>query len=287
MSQSRSEFVRLRGLRLHVRRWGDEARPALFLLHGWFDVSASFEFLVQPLLADFQVLAPDWRGFGLSEWPQDGYWFPDYIADLEALLDHYGPQPQRLIGHSMGGQAASLYAGLRPQRLRRLALLDTLLLPDTAPELAPARLRQWLDELRRDPVDPTYDGFDELAARVRRQHPRLDPSRALFVARCWGAARADGRIGLLADPRHRRTSAMLYRAAESKAVWREVSAPTLFLDGADSPLRKRLGEQELAERRACFRDRREIVLADCGHMLHFDAPQAAGEALRAFFLEQS
>ena len=146
---SRSEFVQLRGLRYHVRRWGAPDAPMLFLLHGWLDVSATFHDLVLPLLPDWQVLAPDWRGFGLSEWPQDGYWFADYLGDLEALLDHYAPEGAvRLIGHSLGAQIASIYSGLRPQRVGELALLDGLFMRDQPPEQTPKKLRQWLDELR-------------------------------------------------------------------------------------------------------------------------------------------
>ena len=97
-----SEFVALRGLRLHVRCWGDPAlatptRPPLVLLHGWMDVGASFQFVVDALAAiegeSRCVIAPDWRGFGLSErCASDTYWFPDYLADLDALLDRLVPE---------------------------------------------------------------------------------------------------------------------------------------------------------------------------------------------------
>ncbi|MGZ2874013.1 alpha/beta fold hydrolase, partial [Pseudomonas aeruginosa] len=68
LQESRSEFLRIRGLRYHVRRWGDADKPPLVLLHGWLDVSETFHFMVQPLLERWQVIAPDWRGFGYSEW---------------------------------------------------------------------------------------------------------------------------------------------------------------------------------------------------------------------------
>src|SRR3954454_866662 len=90
MKPSQSEFIIIRGLRYHVRTWGDARRPTLFMLHGWMDVSASFQFLVDALGADWHVIAPDWRGFGLSDRSRDGvYWFPDYFADLEALLSRF------------------------------------------------------------------------------------------------------------------------------------------------------------------------------------------------------
>ncbi len=106
---SRSEFLHARGLRHHIRRWGPADAEPLFLGHGYLDVSATFEPLAAELVrlgaGRWQVLAPDWRGFGDSEWPQDGYWFQDYVADLDAIVDHYAPgSALTLIGHSMGAQ---------------------------------------------------------------------------------------------------------------------------------------------------------------------------------------
>ena len=299
LSSSRSDFVTVRGLRYHVRHWSEEPRhghasdakhtspkPMLFLLHGWLDVSATFHDLVLPLLDRWQVLAPDWRGFGLSEWPQDGYWFPDYLGDLDALLDHYAPDTAvDIIGHSLGAQVLSAYAGLRPDRVGRMALLDGLFLPEHEPETAPRRLTRWLDEIRQAPRDPRYDSFEQLAERVRRLHPRLSTERALFVARCWGYVDDGGRIGLRADPRHRRIFATLYRAAESKAIWRQVTARTLFIDAGLSELHGGITRQERGDRLACFADRQEVTIEDCGHMLHFEAPERTAALLRAFFSE--
>src|SRR3954468_12382128 len=125
MKLSRSEFVDIRGLRYHVRTWGDARAPKIFLLHGWMDVSASFQFLVDCFKRDWYVIAPDWRGFGLTAWAPGGYWFPDYYADLDALLDLYEPNsPCRLVAHSMGGNVATTYAGMRPHRVAKLVWLE-------------------------------------------------------------------------------------------------------------------------------------------------------------------
>jgi hypothetical protein len=101
---SRSEFITLRGLRTHVRQWGAGA-PKLFMLHGWMDVAASFQFLVDAFQRDWHVIAMDWRGFGETDHPTRypgtaSYWFPDYVADLEADR----PLPARRTGGSGGAQ---------------------------------------------------------------------------------------------------------------------------------------------------------------------------------------
>lgn len=301
---SRSEFINVRGLRYHVRRWssasikvaphaaigaeiGAAIAPKLFLCHGWLDVSGTFDPLVQMLLAacpvPLEVLAPDWRGFGHTAWPQDGYWFYDYVADLEALIDQYSPDaPVLLVGHSMGGQAASLYAGLRPRRVQQLVLLDSLFLPDMPPERAPTRFRKWLDQLRDPPTQKTYASFEELAKRVRISHPRLTPERSLFIAHCWGREDGHGRILLCADPKHRLSGPGLYRAAESESVWREVLAPTLFIDSGESEFASSISDEEMAQRRGCFRNHRQTRIEGAGHMLHFDAPEATAHAIAAF-----
>src|SRR6266436_2357294 len=143
MKPSQSEFVQIRGLRYHCRCWGDKKAPKLFMLHGWMDVSASFQFLVDALRRDWRVIAPDWRGFGLSEWAKsDGYWFPDYFADLDRLLDHFQPEaPVILIGHSMGGNAAAMLADIPPVRVASLFIRDVFVLTGTRREKAPSATR--------------------------------------------------------------------------------------------------------------------------------------------------
>src|SRR5262245_46788837 len=107
---STSHWLDLRGLRYHLRTWGSSQltrpeRPPLVLLHGWMDVSASFQFVVDAFTEDRFIVAPDWRGFGLTDGPStDSYWFPDYLGDLEFILDHVACNiPVDLVGHSMGG----------------------------------------------------------------------------------------------------------------------------------------------------------------------------------------
>ena len=86
MLPSTTECIEIRGLRYNVRQWGPADAPPVFLLHGWMDASATFQFVVDALRQDWHVIAPDWRGYGASEWLGRPYWFPDYYADLDALL---------------------------------------------------------------------------------------------------------------------------------------------------------------------------------------------------------
>jgi pimeloyl-ACP methyl ester carboxylesterase len=284
---SRSEFLTVRGLKYHIRRWGSGDAPLLYILHGLLDVSETFQLLVDALARDWNVIAPDWRGCGLTEWPQDGYWFPDYLGDLEQVVNHYsGNQPALFVGHSMGGQAASLYAGIRPERVKRLVLLDSLNVPERPIETLPKRFRRWLDEIAEPPQNKTYETFEQLAVRVRHHNPKLTEARAAFVARCWGRETSPGHIELLGDPKHRMNMPGLYKSAESMVVWREITAPVLFIDGGDSWMGKLLGTEEIGRRRSVFRDHQTHDLPGIGHMIHHEAPEQAA-VLIEHFLTQS
>jgi len=287
MRASRSEFLPIRGLRYHLRHWGEPEAPRLYLLHGLLDVSASMQLLVDELRQDWHIIAPDWRGCGLTEWPQDGYWFPDYIADLDAIVSqHSGDAPTCFVGHSLGGHAASLYAGIRPARIARLVILDSLAVPDMPAELAPKRFDRWLKELADPPQNKTYTSFAELAARILHRHQKLTPERAEFVARCWGRENGSGQIELLGDPKHRLRMPTLYRAAESIAIWQQVSAPVLCIDAGDSWLDKMLPAEEKKQRRAALRQLETVVVPGASHMLHHDHPAETAALIEAF-LEKS
>jgi len=284
-----SIFVSIRSLRYHCRCWGDPAHPLLFMLHGWMDVSASFQFLVDSLAGNWRVVAPDWRGFGLSDWGNAGsYWFPDYLADLDALLEHFAPnEPVRLVGHSMGGNVACLYAGARPERIGQLVNLEGFGLVASDPQSAPRRYEKWLEELVREHRFRDYAGFDELAARLIENNPRLTEARAGFLAQHWGAAQTGGRVRLRSDPRHKIVNPVLYRLEEAEACWRRVTAPVLWVEAefTETPQRLKLDEAALAARRRCFGRLTYRKIANAGHMLHHDQPEALAAVIEEFLHE--
>ena len=285
---SNSQFLDIRGLRSHIRTWGEASAPKLVLLHGWMDISASWQFMVDELKHDWYVIAPDWRGFGKSAWCKTGYWFPDYYADLDALLQHFSPhQAVNLVGHSMGGNIACIYAGVRPQRVRRLISMEGFGLPASNPDEAPARIAQWLEAWRKPPAFKPYATLDELAARIRTSSTRLGAGQAHFLAKEHALLTPDGQVIFSSDAFHKAANPMLYRLEDAKACWRNISAPTLWMIGSDSDLMKRLygaGHEALVERAACFADLKQITLANAGHMLHHDEALACARALEEFLL---
>jgi len=293
MKPSRSEFLSIRKLRYHVRHWGDPAAPKLFMMHGWMDVSASFQFVVDHLQQDWHVIAPDWRGFGLTERAlADTYWHPDYLADLDALLQHYAPdEAVNLIGHSMGGNIVGLYAGVRPHRVAKLINLEGFGLPSTKPEQAPGRLATWLDELQLAAPLRTYDSLAAVAARLQKTNPRLNNERAAFLAPHWARQLDDGVWEVLGDPAHKNVNPILYRVDEVTACWQQIAAPVLWVEAAHTDIWRWFGlnallREEIDRRITYLRDVRVEIIPDAGHMLHHDQPALLAAAIEGFLNEQ-
>lgn len=288
-----TEFVAVRGLRYRLQRWGTPngtSRP-LLMLHGWMDVGASFQFVVDALVGDRPVLAPDWRGFGgTAPLPgTDSYWLPDYLADLDALVDLLSPDaPVDLVGHSMGGNVAMVYAGVRPHRVRRLVNLEGFGLPQTRPTQAPTRYAAWLDDLKQPAQLRDYASLDEVADRLRRNNPRLTPARADWLAPHWARHDPDrDRWVVQGDPAHKRTNPVLYRAEEAVACWARIEAPVLWIEARQTDVAKFWGDRypraEFEQRMNAVPRLERLLIDNAGHMLHHDQPEAVARALEAFF----
>lgn len=293
-----SEFTPVRNLKYHVLRWGEPraSLPPLVLMHGWMDVAASYQFMVDAFSADFlrgrSIIAADWRGFGLTECPgHDNYWFPDYLADLDGLLDHYaGDQPVDLVGHSMGGNVVMLYAGVRPQRIRRLVNLEGFGMPATRPEKAPKRYAQWLDELkglhRGEMALKTYADADGVARRLTKTNPRLSEDKAQWLARQWARPNAQGQWEILGDAAHKIVNAQLYRVDEVLACFAQISAPVLSVEASDNQMDQwwqgKYTLAEFHERLKSVRDLQQAVIQDAGHMLHHDQPERLAALIEDF-----
>jgi pimeloyl-ACP methyl ester carboxylesterase len=289
---SRSEFIDVRGLRYHLRCWGEPAgaRHTLVMLHGWMDVSASFQFVVDALGDGWRVIAPDWRGYGLTERsPADSYWFPDYLADLERILDAVARDPAVLVGHSMGGNLALLYAGIRPGRVRAVVNLEGFGLRETRAAQAPGRYAQWLDELQAGAALRDYASAADVVARLRRNNPRLTAARAEFLARHWAQQQPDGRWAVAGDPAHRIVNPVLYRLDEVLACWARIACPVLWVRADDTDVLRHVADdpaaalREVERRRAAIADVEEVVIEDAGHRVHHDQPERLAQVIRGFF----
>ena len=295
---STSTFVSLRGCRYHLLQWGhaDTSEPPLVLAHGWMDVGASWQFMVDALSDAFvqkrRIIAFDWRGYGLTESPPtDSYWFPDYLGDLDALLDILSPSgPIDLVGHSMGGNVVMMYAGVRPDRIRKLINLEGFGMAATRPAQAPGRLGQWLDELcqhREGAMDlKPYADAAAVADRLVKTNPRLPRDKAEWLARHWARPDAKGQWRILGDAAHKIINPYLYRVEEAQEIFKRITAPVLAVEASDDSLTQwwkgKYTLEEYHQRLQAVATHRIAKIEDAGHMLHHDQPQALAHALEDF-----
>ncbi|MBC7603013.1 MAG: alpha/beta hydrolase [Ramlibacter sp.] len=291
---ARSEFVPIRNLKYHVLVWGEPApgKVPLVLVHGWMDVAASYQFVVDALAQDHYVIAPDWRGYGLTEGaPVDNYWIPDYLADLDFLLDHYSPDaPVNLVGHSLGGNVVMLYAGSRPERVRRLVNLEGFGMAATKPSHAPKRYAKWMDELRAfhrgEMALKPYDSAAGVAARLMKTNKRLSQDKADWLAVEWAQPDNAGKWRILGDPAHKITNAQLFRVDEVLEIYKSITAPTLAVESSENSLDQWWqGKYSLAEYHERLKSVPNVRISrveDAGHMLHHDQPQQVAALIEEF-----
>ncbi|MFY9326920.1 MAG: alpha/beta hydrolase [Georgfuchsia sp.] len=255
------------------------------LLHGWGDISASWQFVVDELRRDWRVIAPDWRGFGKSEWQGEPYFFPSYLADLDAMLDHYSPgRAVPVVGHSMGGNIVSLYAGVFPSRITHIVNLEGFGMSRTSPEEAPDRYGAWLSKLKQPQAFRGYTDRDDLVARLCDDNPRLMPDQAKFLAAHIGVENGSGGIDIAIDPVHQLNNPVLYRLEEAMACWRRITAPVLLVTGADSIITRKFFPpgSDGRERFKAYPNFKETNLADSGHNMHHDQPAAVARLIEDF-----
>ena len=298
---SRSEFVPIRGLNYHVRVWpgNNTELSKLVLVHGWMDVAASYQFMVDALSDAFAdgrtIVAPDWRGFGetpsAAAGQTDTFWFADYLADLDFLLDHYAKdQCVDLVGHSMGGNVAMMYAGIRPARIRRLVNLEGFGMPAKDPALAPARYAKWMDELktlrRGELTLKAYDQLEGVAQRLMKTNRRLPEDKAHWLASHWSRPNSAGKWEILGEAGHKVGSANLYRVEEALAIYRLITAPVLAVEATDDSMslwwKGQYSLDEYHERLKQVPQARVALIEDAGHMLHHDQPAELAQLIEDF-----
>lgn len=283
--QSRTKTLPIRGFKYNVREWGDDGAPLLVLLHGHRDASITFQFVVDQFARDWHVVSPDWRGFGQTAWAPHGYWHQDYLADLDALLEIISPDATvRLAGHSLGGNMANIYAGVRPDRVARVASLDGFGLRTKTAEDTPAHLSKFLAAWREKmPQARPYASVEEMADRLMKANARLDRPRALFLAKHQHRVGDDGKLRWCFDPAHARPFATLHRVDEWAACWRAITCPALWI-GSEQVFPPSMRGDSLS-----FEWRLEQVpdvtfhrIEGTGHNIHHDAPDTVARLIEDF-----
>lgn len=274
-------FLELAGSRAAARVYGPAGAPTVLALHGWLDNCASFAPLAAAL-AEFRLVALDFPGHGWSDPLAAGpaYHFVDYVSFVSEALDVLKLERVILLGHSMGGGVASLFAGAFPERVEKLALLEGLGPISAESDTGPERLRKAIEERRIKKPEPVYSSID-LAATVRARVGRLSVECArLLVER--NLKPVDGGFAWRTDPRLKLSSPLRMTEAQVRAFLERISAPSLFIYGRDTEF----GEygRMLFDRTRVTPGMRTAELPG-GHHMHMEHPVETAAALREFFAQ--
>ncbi|HET6344475.1 MAG TPA: alpha/beta hydrolase [Myxococcota bacterium] len=268
------------GLSLAAKAWGPVEAPPLLALHGWLDNAESFT----PLSACLQrrrLVALDLPGHGASQHrsPDAAYHFIDWIPAVMGAVRALGWETFDLVGHSLGAGIAMAVAGTYPDRVRRLALIDSIGPLTATPEQVPERLARHVEEsLQRSLQERRpYATLETMAATLAKVVPRLSAASArLLVSR--GSRPVNGGYTWAADNRLRGTSAARLTEAQVEVFLRRIACPVLHVHAPDG---YPVPTADLVRREACVARLRRLELAG-GHHVHMERPEAVGEALSSF-----
>ena len=159
-------------------------------------------------------------------------------------------------------------------------------MPATQPQQAPARLAQWMDELKKPERLRPLRSRAALAERLMANDPLLSADKADWLAPHWGQPMADGSWVLQADPAHKRINPVLYQVPEVLASWACITAPVLWVEGDSSQPERHWGNRyskaEFHQRLSHVKTVQRECLSGAGHMLHHDQPEALARLLSAF-----
>lgn len=281
MHAPRKSFLSVNGIRHCIREWGGPALRPILLLHGHLDSSASFQFLADELAGDYRIVAPDLRGFGETRWAASGYSFEDYLADIDAIVEQLFCEPVTVVGHSLGGNLAMMFTGIRHEKVNAVVSLDGFGMSDLDAHMITAHYRRWLDAKRTPPRGQSLQSLEDAARRLMSANSNLSEDKARFLAKHL-TKKAEGKLTWRFDPAHRGPFPRPYRSSDWLQTTQEIKVPVLWI-GSDQPyppsiaLKPPTLDDRIRLSGACFHR-----VSGASHNLHHDAPELVAAYLLKF-----
>lgn len=271
------------GLRLNVLEYPAPApdAPTVLIQHGYLDFAEAWRPVAERLTDGYRVLLADARGHGDSDHVGRGgyYHFPDYVGDLAAIIHALSPDGVHLVGHSMGGMIVSYYAGTFPERVHSLTSIEGLGPPAAEPDHAPGRMAAWIQDRERlaQRHPRRFADITEICDRLKRAQPRIRDDLLPDLARAAVQLDDSGGYRWKFDPLHQTRSPMPFYLDHAAAFWKRIPRPRLLITASDS-----LFGRIATDRVTLFDPDRTIEMSDCGHMVHYEAPERLADELRSF-----
>jgi pimeloyl-ACP methyl ester carboxylesterase len=285
-----SQFYYSHRLKLHFWDWGDGGdtnRPNLILVHGGMDHARSWDRIAEAFLDDFRVLAPDLRGHGDSQWALGAmYSIAEYVLDISALADIVGRFPLYIVGHSLGAAIVLQYAGVYPDRVKKLVAIEGISPPPgiETPRPVHERLKDWMEAMRdyEKRVPHKYSGLDAAYERMHKANPYLTREMACHLTLFGSNWNPDGTLVWKFDNFVRAFSPYVFNMADACEIWNQIQCPVLLFRGLDGWTE----DPYIAGRINAIANHRLVNVPNAGHWLHHDQPDFFIRETRDFFREQ-
>jgi esterase len=268
LMQPESKFITVNGLKLHYLHWGNPRTAPMLLLHGLCSNAHYWDFFARSMEPDSQVLAVDQRGHGDSSWAES-YSFREYIHDLEAFVAELELNNMVLIGHSMGGINAIIYAARHPDQVDRLVIVD--IGPEIAAAGAERMQKEWANE-------PESFSSEEAAIQYKRQiQPRYSDAFIRHHMKHSLKHDAAGRLVFKYDK-------ALFKTELTSPEWlweyvEQVICPTLIVHGEESDFLLAGAAKSLGSTLAFGS---VVDIEHASHSVPGDNPEAFEAAVRQF-----
>ncbi|MEQ9519415.1 MAG: alpha/beta hydrolase [Parvibaculum sp.] len=276
-------------LRLHYVDWGNEEAEPLLLIHGGRDHCRNWDWVADAFREDYHIIAPDLRGHGDSQWMMGGtYDLTDFVYDIAQLIHQKKLNPITIIAHSMGGAVALRYAGLYPETVKKLVVIEGLgpspkMIADREQKPLHERTRSWVDQMRqlssRQPR--RYESILDAFKRMQDENPHLSPERARHLTIHGVSQNEDGTYSWKFDNYVRAFSPAGFNPEESQSIWSRIDCPTLLIRGTESWA----SDPEKDGRASHFKNARVVNIEKAGHWVHHDQLGEFLDLTRGFLAE--
>jgi pimeloyl-ACP methyl ester carboxylesterase len=280
-----SHFFYSDRLKLQFWDFGTEGKPPLILVHGGLDHARNWDWVAKALREDFHVYALDLRGHGNSAWaPGALYSIAEHVLDLSVLADIIREFPVNIIGHSLGAITALFYAGVFPERVRKLVAIEGVGLPVQENHYsAPERIRRWIDKVRATETRAhhSYPNLAAAVARMKEANPFLSDDVAQHLTLHGTNWNSDGSIIWKFDNYARLFPPYGANLGEAAEVLRRITCPALLFWGRQS-FAKDPDTDPLALEIA---NHRVVKVDRAGHWLHHDQLEIFLGETKKFIIE--
>lgn len=272
--------IQVHDLELQVSTYGiDGSKIPIIIIHGFMDHHVTWEKIALSLCErNMPVISYDHRGHGRSSHVASSsqYHFPDYISDLYRLLEVLNIPKCHLVGHSMGGTIASIFASVFPNMVEKLFLIEGLGPSHENEVQSFKRLRRHFYQRTHQSHHKIYPALSELQNRIQRIYPYISNEESQIFARYLGVEVKSGEWTWRYDVRHKDAAAVSFHSDRHLEVLSNIASPTYLVFGKNSWYNN---VPDLQNRIQVLSNCVEIQNFDCGHNPHLECPQQLSEWL--------